>query len=69
MKKRFGDLKKTASFAADHLKRPAILVTLTVLEILPYPPYTLSRWFPMNFRDRAVLIQFVLFLRDCGKRS
>ena len=31
MKKRFGDLKKTAIFVAGHLKRPAILATLTVL--------------------------------------
>ena len=35
MKKRFGDLKKkTSIFAADHLKRPAILATLTVYSIV-----------------------------------
>ena len=33
MKKRFCDLKKTSIFAAGHLKRPAILATLTVYQI------------------------------------
>ena len=33
MKKRFSDLKKTAIFAAGHLKRSAILATLTVFAI------------------------------------
>ena len=64
MKKRFGDLKKMAIFAAGHLKRPVILATSTVqththtqTEIDTHPQYSIGS----NKKCGT------LFLNDCHK--
>ena len=69
MKKRFGDLKKTAIFAAGHLKRPAILATV-VLENLVYIQYRLMikhigiiNW-SLNHSNRFWITNGFLFFND-----